>query len=171
MMDYFDSECTSCARLKSDLSELRELHIPNVATLKKKIIMTDELIRKYNEQREQLELKTKLLNDATELITDLQNEHRQTDSQLKKNLMNFESVKKENEKFLSENKLLSERFQEVQRDLLVSEKVKQQYEVMVSENTEKESRVKDELTVLKLELAKAKKSLTKLSKDKGRTLT
>ncbi|XP_071165818.1 putative autophagy-related protein 11 [Mytilus edulis] len=147
--------CDQCKSLKQELKKLQDEHALNYSTLKKKIISTDLLIKKYKSKCDDYDVQNKRHEDFFKKYEDLQRESETLNTQLGSTLQQLEPLRKAKTILDADNK---QKLQEVQslRDRQAGlELTLRQYEEMSRET----STYKDRYDVLKKENQKKMQNL------------
>uniref|UniRef100_A0A8W8MQ21 Uncharacterized protein n=1 Tax=Magallana gigas TaxID=29159 RepID=A0A8W8MQ21_MAGGI len=120
--------CEQCKVFKKNYEKLQEEHALSYNTLKKKIISTDLLIKKYKSKCEDHDQQTRKLEDSVKKQEQLQREAETLQSQLSAALRQIEPLKQEKLVHDQEKRRQLQEIQTLRDQIVAGESFKTQYE-------------------------------------------
>ncbi|XP_061184978.1 uncharacterized protein LOC133192991 [Saccostrea echinata] len=164
--------CEQCKIYKKNYEKLQEEHARSYNTLKKKIISTDLLIKKYKTKCEEYDQQARKLEDAVKRQEQLQRETDTLQVQLSSALHQIEPLKQDKVKLDQEVKRKLQEIQNLQDQVVAGESFKSQYEQLNKSLLEDKDKHEQELKdankkVRELELSQQRQEsqITKLKED------
>ncbi|XP_033759835.1 uncharacterized protein LOC117342000 [Pecten maximus] len=136
--------CEQCKVLKQELQKLQQEHSLNYTTLKKKVISTDLLIKKYKAKCEDHDTQSKTMEDMTKKMEQLQRESSTLNVQLSSSLQQIEPLKKAKHALETEVKQKVKEIQTLQDKLTASLAVRKQYESLAKSTTSEKEKTEEE---------------------------
>ncbi|XP_062575154.1 uncharacterized protein LOC134237083 isoform X2 [Saccostrea cucullata] len=164
--------CEQCKVYKKNYEKLQEEHARSYNTLKKKIISTDLLIKKYKTKCEEYDQQTRKLEDAIKRQEQLQRETDTLQAQLSSALHQIEPIKQDKVKLEQEVKRRVQEIQNLKDQVTAGQSFKSQYEQLNKSLLEDKDKHEQELKdatkkVRELELShqRQESQITKLKED------
>ncbi|XP_021346929.1 uncharacterized protein LOC110446217 isoform X1 [Mizuhopecten yessoensis] len=168
--------CDQCKVLKQELQKLQQEHSLNYSTLKKKVISTDLLIKKYKAKCEDHDAQSKTVEDTSKKLEQVQRESSTLNVQLTSSLQQIEPLKKAKNALELELRQKVKEIQTLQDKLTASVAVTKQYESLAKSSTSEKDKTEEErktnskrLKELQASLNKQEQLMSKL-KDENKTL-